>query len=535
TDALLTLAVALGVEAALIGIYATLRTDPATAWAAAVLSATAYGLYADALLTEPVDLLWVTGPIGAALLAGWAALAITNRPDRLVLWLWPALALAQAALATAAIVAIDALVGTAAFDVIAVITAWEALLFALVATTTVTPSFAFVSTVFTIGSYAALVHRFELDGARYVLAWMALTLFGTVAATVTGRFRERVRVGTWVWPLNAAAATAGSLTVMSAVVHFTPPDAGLVTAAIVAALGIHLLVNRPIFAPHVPVEMAAATAFVAAGALSASSLDPQTPWTFAVLFAMSVVAAIAAPLVQRLDASAATAAFILVAGYTVIPVVAAAAFWGPLSPEVGYLLIVTGGALAAYGVVARKLLAFEGAVAIWLCSMLILLNHRFGLQLHATIVLVSVVLLAVLEVERYRHRRDGQPQPEALRVVEWIAMTVPLLLAASETFGSLVYALLLAAEGAALIVWAGLTRVRRRAVVGLIAVTTAMALGVMIPLFDEVRHGLAGGTWLIIGATAAIVMIAAGSVIERQRAQIGKRLSRWGELLESWE
>ncbi|MEA3502160.1 MAG: hypothetical protein U9R47_05245, partial [Actinomycetota bacterium] len=80
TEALLTLAVALGLEAVLIGIYATIRTDPATAWAATVLIATAYGLYADALLTEPVDLLWVTGPIGAALLAGWAALAITNRP-----------------------------------------------------------------------------------------------------------------------------------------------------------------------------------------------------------------------------------------------------------------------------------------------------------------------------------------------------------------------------------------------------------------------------------------------------------------------
>jgi hypothetical protein len=114
-------------------------------------------------------------------------------------------------------------------------------------------------------------------------------------------------------------------------------------------------------------------------------------------------------------------------------------------------------------------------------------------------------------------------------------MTVPLLLAASQTFGSLAYALVLAAEGLALIVWGGLTRVRRRALTGLVAVTAALLLGVLIPVLDEVRHGLAGGTWLIIGAAAAVVMIGAGSLIERQRAQIGERLSRWEEILESWE
>ena len=110
-----------------------------------------------------------------------------------------------------------------------------------------------------------------------------------------------------------------------------------------------------------------------------------------------------------------------------------------------------------------------------------------------------------------------------------------LLLAASQTFASLGYALVLAAEGSALIVWGGLTRVRRRAVMGLVAVTTALLLGVLIPVLDEVRHGLAGGTWLIIGAVAAVVMIGAGSVIEKQRVRIGERLSRWEEILEGWE
>jgi hypothetical protein len=70
---------------------------------------------------------------------------------------------------------------------------------------------------------------------------------------------------------------------------------------------------------------------------------------------------------------------------------------------------------------------------------------------------------------------------------------------------------------------------------GLVAVTTAIVLGVTIPMFEEVRRGLTGGAWLVVGAIAAVVLIAAGSLIERQRIQIGKRLSHWGEILEDWE
>ena len=114
-------------------------------------------------------------------------------------------------------------------------------------------------------------------------------------------------------------------------------------------------------------------------------------------------------------------------------------------------------------------------------------------------------------------------------------MIIPLLLAASQMFSALAYALVLAAEGLALIVWGGLTRVRRRAIVGLTAVTTALVLSALIPLLDNVRHGLTGGTWLILGAVGAVVMIGAGSLIEKQRTQIGERLAHWEEILEGWE
>ena len=109
------------------------------------------------------------------------------------------------------------------------------------------------------------------------------------------------------------------------------------------------------------------------------------------------------------------------------------------------------------------------------------------------------------------------------------------MIAAVESFDSLIYLLLLAAEGAALVTWGGITRVRRRAVVGLIAITTAILLAVLIPLLGEVRQGLTGGGWLIVGAVAALIFIIAGSLIEKQRVRIGQQLSRWGEILEDWE
>lgn len=212
-----------------------------------------------------------------------------------------------------------------------------------------------------------------------------------------------------------------------------------------------------------------------------------------------------------------------------------AAFWGPFSSEVGYLLIVSGGGLAGYGVAAHRLVALEAAAAVWLGALLILINDRFGLELHATVVLVAAVLLAVLDVERYRRTRNGLAQSEVLRAAEWLVMVLPLMIAVGKSFDSLAYLLLLAAEGAALMTWGGITRVRRRAIVGLIAITTAIVLAVLIPLVGEVREGLTGGGWLIVGAVAALIFIVAGSLIEKQRVRIGEQLSRWSEILEAWE
>lgn len=55
----------------------------------------------------------------------------------------------------------------------------------------------------------------------------------------------------------------------------------------------------------------------------------------------------------------------------------------------------------------------------------------------------------------------------------------------------------------------------------------------MIPVIEGVRQGFAAGTWLIAGAIAAVVLIAAGSIIEKRRGRIGRRLTH--DIVEHWQ
>ena len=149
---------------------------------------------------------------------------------------------------------------------------------------------------------------------------------------------------------------------------------------------------------------------------------------------------------------------------------------------------------------------------------------------------VSAVLLAMIEVERLRRHRKELALPEWLHAAEWVLMLAPLSLAARDMVTeSLAYGLLLAGEGAALLIWGILSQVRRRAVVGLGAITAAILMTVMIPLVQGIGSSLTGGWWLLIGGVAAVVFITAGSLIEKYRMRIGDRLHHFGEIIERWD
>ncbi|MCP4305025.1 MAG: hypothetical protein GY788_09160 [bacterium] len=101
-------------------------------------------------------------------------------------------------------------------------------------------------------------------------------------------------------------------------------------------------------------------------------------------------------------------------------------------------------------------------------------------------------------------------------------------------FNSLWFGLVLLAEGLAVATWGALTEVRRRALVGVAAMVLAIVLSVAIPALHGLMVGLTGGTWLVVGAITATVFIVAGSIIERQRHAIGRRLADVAEILEHW-
>jgi hypothetical protein len=201
----------------------------------------------------------------------------------------------------------------------------------------------------------------------------------------------------------------------------------------------------------------------------------------------------------------------------------------------GTVLIVVGAALAAYGLLTGELLAVEVALVVWLLALMVLVNHRIELPLHAAVVVSSAALLGVVEIDRYRRRSARQSIPAGLHHIEWVLMLAPLILATADMFGSLWFGLVLAVEGGLLAAWGVFTEVRRRALVGAGAIALAIVLSAVIPALHGIQAGLAGGTWLAVGAGVATLFLVAGSTIERRRTAIGRRLAHLAEILEEWE
>jgi hypothetical protein len=172
---------------------------------------------------------------------------------------------------------------------------------------------------------------------------------------------------------------------------------------------------------------------------------------------------------------------------------------------------------------------------VWLAALMILVSQRMELTLHAAVIISSITLLATLELERYRRHLADQPIPTGLHHLEWVLMLAPLTLAIADMFESLWFGLALFTEGLLLAGWGAMSEVRRRALLGVGAMICAIILSVIIPAMHGISEGLTGGTWLIIGAIAAVVFITAGSAVERRRHAIGRRLAHIAEILEDWE
>ena len=309
------------------------------------------------------------------------------------------------------------------------------------------------------------------------------------------------------------------------------------TALAAFGIGTYLLANARSAPREWYLPVVAAVAYVASSAfLTAWAAETGTA-EHAVLFGVAALGLVGtaswnAPGIARMHR---TALGVASSGWEVVALVAATARFGWAGSESASVVLIAGAALATHGLLARRLLAVEAALVTWLVAGLTLIDEQIDLTMQATVILVSVVLLTVLEVERRRRRLEELPDLDVLHRAEWLLMIAPLAFAAYGMGDRLWFGLVLFAEGLLLIGWGAVTRIRRRAFIGFGGAVLAILLAIAIPTVRGVQEGLAGGTWLVIGAIAAVLFITVGSTIERRRAAIGRSLQQLGEILEDWE
>ena len=525
------------IEAVVVGVPATIQRSQVAVWVSGFLIGGAAALTLRGLQLEWIEVVWTTGILAITLLTVWLVAVVGTENDRIVLWQMPVALLAQAAIVTSGVAAMTAFGTTGAYLTWMVLAAIDMLAIGVVATATASRWMAFVSAALSV-AVVGLGIGWQQLGPGQVGIWFGAMAVAGVGATAFTRFSTgRTHVEMWVWPAHTAAIGFGAICVASALNVLATRDANLVGSAVALCAGTYLLANRGWFAEQkIDMDWPASLAFVVSGGLLTASLTSEDPWAVATLIGISLVGGIAAGFGGATREGPRTMWLIVAVGLCVVGAVGAIVLFGPLSAELGWILIVNGGAFAAFAVTARQIAALHLAVLTWLAAALILIEHRWSLELHATVLSVSVVLLVMIEIERYRRRRESLDVPDWLRIAEWVVMLAPLVLAGrAMVTRSLAFGLLLGAEGLALLVWGTLSRVRRRAMLGLTAITAAVIMAVMIPLVRGIEQNLTGGQWLVIGGVAAVVFITTGSLIEKYRTRIGIQITQWGEILEAWE
>jgi hypothetical protein len=514
-----------------------MRRNRSAVWLSAVLVGVGFGLTLRGLELDWANIVVPTGIIGVSLLTVWLVMATRATSGRIALWEYPVAALAQAAMVASGVAASLGLGVSDAYLAWMVLTALDMLAIGVVATLTAAGWMAFVSAGLAPVVVGLGIGWLQL-GAEQTLVWLAAMVAAGVAASVVTRIQSaRPTLARWVWPAHLVTLLFGGISVLRAVELLATRDVYLVGSLVALFAGGYLLANRALLASvELDAEWLSAFAFVTSATLLAVSLTPQDRWAVPTLIGIAVVGVVAAGMAGLSAEQRRIAWLIAACGFTIVASVDAVALFGAVSAEFGWILVVNGGAFAAYALTARQVLAMHLAVVTWLAAVLILVEHRWTLELHATVLSVSIVLLIMIEVERYRRRREGLDIPSWLRIAEWVVTVIPLALAAREMITtSLAYGLLLGAEGFALLAWGTLSRVRRRAMLGLAAITAAVLMAVMIPLIQGASQNLTGGWWLVIGGVAGVVFIAAGSLIEKYRTRVGDRLTEWGEIIERWE
>ncbi|MFO7700892.1 MAG: hypothetical protein R6W79_09845, partial [Acidimicrobiia bacterium] len=534
--AALTWATVAWIEAVLVGYPATVRRARIGVWVSTALVGVGGALALRGMRLDWLEAVWSTAFIGGALLTVWLVSVIATEEERITMWRAPTAVLAQVAFVAS---------GTAAWLGLpmadAQLTSWVLLLLdaaaiGLVATLQTATWMAATAGVMTLAA-VQLVMWWRTVGTAVAWMWFGVVIVVALAATGVTRLRSDPHANAWVIPLHLMVVVASVAAIGTGSQLLAPRDAMLLAAAVAASIGGHLIANREwIATSDLPGDVLGSATFVVSAGFVAASLGPDDWWAMPTLLAIALGGAVAAG-VAGVTAGLARLSWIVVGtGFSAIAAVGTFVLFPPVSAQFGWMLIVNGAGFAAYALTARQPLVLHVAVVTWLAGVLVLIEYQWTLELLATVTAVCAVLLVMVEVERTRRRRLDEESPEWLHVVEWALMLPPLVLAGREmATTSLWYGLLLGLEGAVLLAWGIATQVRRRAVLGMSAITAAILMAVMVPLVQGMGQSMSGGWWLVIGGLAAALFIATGSVLEKYRTRIGERLAHTAEILERWE
>ncbi len=530
----------LAAEALVAGLLGTVWRAPVLVGGSAALAAAAYGCLGGWLGWHAGVVAGVTAVVGAALAVTATALTYWRAaPARAALWRWPLQALTQAAAVTVAAAALSAFGAPAGLGAVSAVLAAEALLAGVAGTVERRPGLVAVAAGCAAGAYGFLAGWLEWSTGLVLGVTAAVGAALAVAATALSYRRAApAQAALWCWPLHGLAQAAAVAVALTALNGYGPARVLTVLAAVCAFEAGYVAANArwlPAAAgPRwISAEFAVAAVFLALGAVAQAG-RPAGLWVQGAA-ALALVVAVGYGLARPGDPWRSPAgAFAAV----VAPGAAIAAAWiiGAPYAHTAAAIAFGGADLVAVGLLTRRIAFVEGGLVAWVGAGLMAFHEHLDITSHLTVVPVAVALLAVVEVERGRRRREGrEPSSAALRLFEWALMLCAPALCVADAAGNLVFLVPLAAEGAVLMAWGILTEVRRRALLGVGVMAAAILLAAIIPLSRGLQAGLSGGTWLAIGAGAAALLIALGSILERQRRRLGRALAAAGRAMEGWE
>jgi hypothetical protein len=303
---------------------------------------------------------------------------------------------------------------------------------------------------------------------------------------------------------------------------------GLASVTVAAALGERAFgINR----------LRIATGAPALGALTAVLIAFDTS-AFGVGVAMTTVAALATlttVLLVGRDADLGWIESSLVTGFAATAITVPIALMAlPATQLIAVLLVAIGGQAISYGITFNRdvLLAF-GPPALGLAAITLLAESASGTALWFTVP-IAVVLLAEADI---LHRMTADARDEkrsiALLILEWSGIALLGLPPIIEMFTTdVAFGLLGFAFAVGLLMWALLTRVKRRVLAAAVVATLSVMLTLAAAAASNAPTNAA--FWIVGGGVGFSIMLIAG-LVEAYRSRSGALMTRLGDLMEDWK